>query len=121
MDEFLAIARAFSDEGRVRILLALRSGELCVCQMVELLALAPSTVSRHVAVLKQAGLVTFRKDGRWVYYRLAGKEASPVARGAMEWLFRSVGVSRRAREDRVRLQEILEMDRETLCNVSRGG
>lgn len=48
----------------------LRSGELCVCQITEVLKLAPSTVSAHLKELKQAGLVSERKDGRWVYFDL---------------------------------------------------
>jgi ArsR family transcriptional regulator, arsenate/arsenite/antimonite-responsive transcriptional repressor len=71
MDDFIAITKAFSDPHRVRALLALRKGELCVCQIIELLGLAPSTISKHMSVLKQAGLVVGRKDSRWVYYRLS--------------------------------------------------
>jgi DNA-binding transcriptional ArsR family regulator len=52
----------------------LRSGELCVCQITEVVGLAPSTVSAHLKELKQAGLVTERKDGRWVYFSLADNE-----------------------------------------------
>ena len=71
MDDFVAITKALSDPHRVRALLALRKGELCVCQIIELLGLAPSTISKHMSILKQAGLVDSRKDSRWVYYRLA--------------------------------------------------
>ena len=49
----------------------LRSGELCVCQITEVLKLASSTVSAHLKELKQAGLVSERKNGRWVYFDLA--------------------------------------------------
>ncbi len=119
MNEFLAITKALSDEGRVRTLLALRSGELCVCQLIELLALAPSTVSKHMAILKQAGLVSLRKDGRWAYYRLAGKESSPMVQRTIEWVVASVGTSPRAREDGMRLKGILEIDKEELCKVLR--
>ena len=119
MKEFLAITKALSDEGRVRALLALQTGELCVCQLIELLGLAPSTVSKHMAVLKQAGLVNLRKDGRWVYYRLPGKEASPMVQRAVEWMIESVGASPRAQEDQKRLNEILKVDREVLCKRQR--
>jgi DNA-binding transcriptional ArsR family regulator len=119
MNEFLVITKALSDEGRVRILLALRAGELCVCQLIDLLALAPSTISKHMAILKQAGLVNLRKEGRWVYYRLAGEDASPMARRAVEWVLEFVGKSARAREDKKRLRKILRMDKEELCKVLR--
>jgi len=85
MLDYLAVTKALSDEARVRSLLAMRKGELCVCQIVELLGLAPSTVSRHMDVLRQAGLVEMRKEGRWHYYRLAGRDASPMVRRALRW------------------------------------
>ena len=75
MREFMNITGALGDETRVRTLLALRKGELCVCQITELFGLAPSTVSKHLSILYQAGLVEARKEGRWMYYRLPGKEA----------------------------------------------
>ncbi|HEB75085.1 MAG TPA: ArsR family transcriptional regulator [Nitrospirae bacterium] len=121
MKEFLAITKALSDEGRVRILLALRGGELCVCQLIELLALAPSTVSRHMAILRQAGLVELRKEGRWAYYRLAGEEAPPMVRRALDWVVESVGRNARAQEDRRRLKEILRIDKEELCKLLKEG
>jgi ArsR family transcriptional regulator, arsenate/arsenite/antimonite-responsive transcriptional repressor len=70
MKEFMAVAKALADENRTRVLMFLRDGELCVCRIVEMLALAPSTVSKHLNVLYQAGLVESRKEGRWIYYRL---------------------------------------------------
>ena len=57
MREFMNITGALADETRVRTLLALRKGELCVCQITELFGLAPSTVSKHLSLLFQAGLV----------------------------------------------------------------
>ena len=77
MFEFLNITKALAEENRLRILLALEHQELCVCQLIELLKLAPSTVSKHVSILRQARLVTGRKDGRWIFYQLAG-DGSPV-------------------------------------------
>ncbi len=70
IEEFTGITKALSDQHRVRAFMALLRGELCVCQIMELLSLAPSTVSKHMSILKNAGLVESRKDSRWVYYRL---------------------------------------------------
>jgi ArsR family transcriptional regulator, arsenate/arsenite/antimonite-responsive transcriptional repressor len=87
MREILSITKALADPGRLRILCALRHGELCACHISELLSLAPSTVSRHTALLVQSGLVRFRKDGRWMHYRLAsGSGISPVAQAALNWV-----------------------------------
>ncbi|MHC4479850.1 MAG: ArsR/SmtB family transcription factor [Planctomycetota bacterium] len=115
MRELLAAARALGDSSRLRALCALEGRELCVCQIVELLGLAPSTVSKHMQLLHQARLVDSRKDGRWVYYRLAGRDAPAAARGAVQWALRHASQSRVAGRDRQRLAEILETDPEELC------
>ena len=78
----MAVAKALADENRVRVLLTLCGRELCVCQIIEMLGLAPSTVSKHMAILKQARLVESRKEGRWMFYRLAGEDAPTEAREA---------------------------------------
>lgn len=62
----------------------LRSGELCVCQVTEVLKLAQSTVSTHLRELKRAGLISERKEGRWVYFGLSSDaEAAPWIDAAM--------------------------------------
>ena len=114
MKEFMAITRALSDPGRVRILLALRKGELCVCQITELFGLAPSTVSKHLSILTQAGLTLSRKDERWVYYRLP-KEASVEVKEALDWVTKSLGKSAAAKDDTARLKKILQMDVQDIC------
>ena len=76
MDGFIEITKAISDPNRVRILMALRAGELCVCRIIELLQLAPSTVSKHLTILKRAGLIEGRKEGRWMHYRLPADKSS---------------------------------------------
>ena len=65
------IGRAMADNGRLRILSALRGREVCVCHLAELLGLDQSTISRHLAVLREAGLILARREGRWVHYRRA--------------------------------------------------
>jgi len=115
MREFMAITKALSDPGRVRILLALRPGELCVCQITELFGLAPSTISKHLSVLSQAGLILSRKDERWVYYRLPDEGARVEVREALDWVVKSLGKSDEARQDTVTLKKILDMDLQDIC------
>ncbi|MCP4655607.1 MAG: winged helix-turn-helix transcriptional regulator [bacterium] len=67
LDATVAIGRALAHPARLRAVAMLRSGELCVCQIIEVLQLASSTVSAHLRELKLAGLVRERKEGRWVY------------------------------------------------------
>ncbi len=115
MLEVMMIAKALADENRVRALLALEGRELCVCQIIELLGLAPSTVSKHMTILKQARLVECRKHGRWAYYRLAGDEAPREAQEALAWVCKSLAGTPTVQRDAERLEEILKIDPEGLC------
>ena len=115
MQSFLKITKALADESRLRMLMALGLGELCVCQLTELLGLAMSTVSKHLSVLHQAGLVTVRREGRWMYYSLPGKGAPSAAREAVAWVRLSLAASERARRDAKRLKKVLAMDLARLC------
>lgn len=63
--------KALADETRLRILVLLLDGELCVCEIIAALELPQSTISRHLAYLKNSGWVTDRRQGVWMYYRLA--------------------------------------------------
>jgi DNA-binding transcriptional ArsR family regulator len=115
MRTFLNTTKALADENRLRMLLALHAGELCVCQITELLGLAVSTVSKHLSVLYQAGLVNARKEGRWMYYSLPGKGAPRAARETVAWVRRSLAGSERAAEDAKRLRKVLAMEVSELC------
>jgi ArsR family transcriptional regulator, arsenate/arsenite/antimonite-responsive transcriptional repressor len=115
MREFMNITKALADETRVRTLLALRKGELCVCQITELFGLAPSTVSKHLSILFQAGLVASRKDGRWIYYQLPGKEAPVAVREALDWVEKSLASSPHVLDDNKLLKKILKQDPAALC------
>jgi len=115
MRDFLNITKALADENRLRIVMALQDGELCVCQITEFLGLAMSTVSKHLSILYQAGLVDARKEGRWMYYSLAGKGAPSAAREGIAWVRRSLAGSERMAEDAKRLKKVLAMDVGELC------
>ncbi len=71
MREFTSLTKAFSDPIRLRILLALRGGELCVGDLVSVIRGPQPTISRHLAYLRKAGLVSGRDKGQWIFYRLA--------------------------------------------------
>ena len=91
-----------------------------MCQLIELLQLAPSTVSKHMSVLKQAKLVTGSKKGRWMYYRQANAAAPVEARQALVWIRASLSSSDRIRVDQKRLAAILKLDRGKLCRNQSG-
>lgn len=115
MKEFLNITKALGDENRLRMLMALRDGEVCVCQIAEWTGLALSTVSKHLSVLYQAGLVDARREGRWTYYSLPGKGAPTAAREAVAWVRRSLDGNERVAADAKQMKKVLAMDLGELC------
>lgn len=70
--------KVFGDPTRIRILYALSSGELCVCDIAEVLGMTQSAISHQLRVLKQSALVKFRRDGKTVYYSLADSHISTI-------------------------------------------
>ena len=115
MRDFMAITKALSDPNRVRVLLVLRHGELCVCQITELFGFAPSTVSKHLSILHQAGLVLSRKSERWVYYRLPEKGAPVAVREALDWVHKSLARTDETKADVKKLKKILKTDLAEIC------
>lgn len=120
MRDFLAVTKALSDENRVRVLMFLAKGELCVCQITAVLGLAPSTVSKHMSVLHQARLVEMRKEARWIYYRLAGDDAPAYVREAISWLARRLADDPKVAEDARRVRSLRKMSIDKLCARYRG-
>lgn len=118
MQDFLSITKALSDENRVRVLMALNAGELCVCQIIELLKLAPSTVSKHMYILKQARLVEGEKNGKWVYYRLASG-APRAAVEAIEWAKRHLVSEATIKKDTKNLRAIMKQHPVEVCKKQK--
>ena len=118
--DFMSITKALADKNRVRMLLCLRRQELCLCQIVELVGLAPSTVSKRMSILRQARLVEGRKEGRWQYYRLPGHDALPAVRQAIEWVRKSLADDPQTDRDAKRLESILELNPQELCESQCG-
>lgn len=120
MRDLANITKALADENRLRAFAAVMEQELCVCQITELLGLAPSTVSKHLSILKQAGVVDARKDGRWIYYRVASDNMSDPVVGAIAWVRDVLKSDPAWRAERKRLKSILNMDPEELCRKQCG-
>lgn len=102
--------KALGDETRVRIVhLIAHRGEMCVCDVEEVLAISQSKASRHLAYLKNAGVVEDRRDRTWVYYRLAS-EGAPLLKAVRE-LRRALAGDDTAREDLARAESITRAPR----------
>jgi len=115
----LQVTKALADLQRVRILMMLQPGELCVCQIVEVLRLAPSTVSKHLSILAAAGMVESRKEGRWGYYRLPGRTAGAFILPVLKWLSEALREDKQIEEDRKTLAKVISCDPEKLCKRQR--
>jgi ArsR family transcriptional regulator len=114
----VAAARAIGHRARLRTLAMLRSGELCVCQITEVLQLASSTVSIHLKELKRAGLVSERKDGRWVFIALSD---GPDARPWIETVLGVIEDDPQIESDERKVQELRLLAVEDLCRLGFEG
>jgi len=119
MRPFLDITKALSDETRVRALAALREGELCLCHIVGLLELAPSTVSKHMDLLVRAGLVDRHKDGRWAHFRLADRSGSATVRHALRWALEALADNATIAKDAQRLAGLRHKNLQELAECYR--
>ncbi|MCP3953991.1 MAG: winged helix-turn-helix transcriptional regulator [Desulfobacterales bacterium] len=116
----VTIMKALSDRNRCRIVAVLQAHvELCACQITELLQVTGATVSRHMGILVQAGLVHSRKEGRWNYFRLNTNLPADID-PLLKWIREGVHQSSQTDHDRQALIEILSLDKEDLCRRQRG-
>jgi len=112
--------KALSDPNRLRILMMLQQKALCVCEIVDILGLANSTVSKHLSILRQADLIMDEKDGRWVNYRLASPEQSDDIEFALAQLERQLENDPQILQDK---KQLSHTDRYEICAtlpVNRG-
>ena len=119
MKSILQITKALADGQRIRMLMLLQGKELCVCQIIAVFDLAPSTISKHLSILSAAGLVEHRKEGRWAYYRLPGNSADPTIRNALHWIAKSLQHDDAIAKDVKKLTKVLQCDPEALCRQQR--
>ncbi|MEZ4601071.1 MAG: metalloregulator ArsR/SmtB family transcription factor [Syntrophotaleaceae bacterium] len=106
-----ALFKALAHQTRLNILSLLLDGEICVCQIMAILQLPQSTASRHLAILKNAGLVKDRPDGTWVHYSLANGH-SALSDQLLAALKEHLPKTREGAKNRQKLSEALQ---KTIC------
>ena len=79
MKPFIKVMKALSDPNRVKIVKLLQHKMMCVCELQAVLGIAQPTVSKHLKILEEAGLVTYKKNGLWVNYYLGNGAGSPYS------------------------------------------
>jgi ArsR family transcriptional regulator, arsenate/arsenite/antimonite-responsive transcriptional repressor len=109
--------KAAGDPTRTRILKLLERGGLCVCQVQAVLGLAPSTVSKHLAILKHAGLVEDRRDGKWIEYALTASGRNVYVKPILSMLRGPLDRDPAVVRDRKRLRAIAAIPLSELCDV----
>ncbi|MBI4540955.1 MAG: winged helix-turn-helix transcriptional regulator [Gemmatimonadetes bacterium] len=114
LPDLVQVYKALGHPARIRILAMLRTGELCACQITAVLALAPSTVSAHLAELRRAGLIAQRKEGRWVHCRVAEREDAGEI-GA--WLWQRIKRDPQIRRDAGAVKQLRAVPVDELCRV----
>ncbi len=117
MRNFELALKAVGDPTRTRILKLLEGGGLCVCQIQAVLGLAPSTVSKHLAILKLAGLVEDQRDGKWIEYALSRESHNPHAAPVLALLRGDLDRDAAVMTDRRRLREIKAIPLTELCSL----
>lgn len=112
MKTFIRVMKALSDPNRVKIMKMLEVKELCVCEITTVLGLAQSTVSKHLKILEDAGLVDSNKDGAWVNYNLTEEYetvyAQVMQKNLKEWLDESPQIKEA-------VQQVSFVDRLQIC------
>lgn len=110
---FSAAAHCMTDPIRIRMFLALRQRPLCVCQLIELIKIPPTIMSKHLAMMKKARLVSGVRKGRWIYYHL--QRDSDLARHTLAWAQKSLATDPIILEDGTVLALVMKEDPECLC------
>jgi ArsR family transcriptional regulator, arsenate/arsenite/antimonite-responsive transcriptional repressor len=118
VQELLAVGRTLGDATRIRIVAALRNGELCVCELVDALDISQSTLSSHLQICREVGVVTARKESRWIYYSLSTRYAPLIERIFSE--LQTVRRDEQLRRDAGRLKKRLQMREGGRCVVGFG-
>lgn len=107
------IFRALDDPNRLRILKMLEARELCVCEVREVLNLSSSTVSKHLTILRDAGLILDRKEGKWVNFRL-NAASNGLVRSLLNVLKNGLADEKQITQDR---EKVKHVDRTKLCSL----
>lgn len=96
--------KALGDEVRLRIVALLSHGELCVCHVQTALGLTQPNASRHLGILRAAGLVTYERRDKWAYYRIA-PQADAGCQGQLDRLIATIADQASLRKDIARLRK----------------
>ncbi len=114
MKELIKIFKVLSDKNRLRILLMLSRKPLCVCELREVLGITFSTVSKHLSILRDAGFIVSKKEGKWVNYKINFSTTDTYIQQIVMLLSFWLSGDRQIKSD---FEKIEFLDRNKICNV----
>lgn len=117
-EKYVELFKALSDETRLRLIVLLYRREFCVCQIEAALGISQTKASRHLAILRRAGLLKARRDGLWVYYTLE-KPATKVEANLFENLSESLCTELSSMVDRAKMKTCEVKNRTSISNQNR--
>ena len=112
--DYVNIFKALSDPNRIRIVKMLAERELCMCEIRSMLELSNSTVSKHLTILRDAGLLLDMKDGKWVNFRLNNKPDNLFIKSLLGLIKKSFGDDEAIQKDIAKLKQV---DRIKICKI----
>jgi len=115
MQAAVTFAKALADPTRLRVIVALRQRELCVCELCDALEATQSTLSTQLTLLRDVGITRTRKQGKWIYYRISD-EAAPLIETFLRH-FADARRDKRMRRDTDRVRQRLRLRENGCCNV----
>jgi len=102
-NELVSLFQALSDRTRLRLLHLMTGGEICVCYFVEILHESQPKISRHLAYLRRAGVVSARREGKWMHYRIV-RPAEPVIARVLDCVLDALAADRQMQRDIAQLE-----------------
>ncbi|NTW49163.1 MAG: winged helix-turn-helix transcriptional regulator [Chlorobiales bacterium] len=114
MNPLLKIFKALADGNRLRILKMLEVRPLCVCEITDVLGLATSTVSKHLSILRDAGLITDDKQGKWVNYSLNSPTGEAYLKELLPLMEKWLEADRTVSQD---IKKVAVIDRNKICQI----
>ena len=108
MNDLVLLGKALADPTRVRLLVALRQRELCVCELADAMEMSLSTLSTHLQTVRQAGVISARREGKWIYYRLDPGHAA-LLDTVFQHFAAPLGTDQRLRRDAERVAQRLKL------------
>lgn len=118
MRQYVKIFKALSDANRLRILNMLQVRPLCVCEMQSVLKLAPSTVSKHLSILRDAGFIYDVKENKWVNYYIDSETSNEMIKSLLDLIDQNIpSVEQIANDSKL----VAKVDRNQLCQISDKG